>query len=169
MGGVELYCCPIPVSCHFPLKWTQDLNSPFKNLKGFLESALTLPTNPERAWSRRCLLKSGFVYFLPLSPSVLFEAAELLTWSLTFCAFKGILGWCREPGDWTTSHRLRERSASTIHHYSSEKTNFRLHSKHKSHLFRRKVAEVLLLQPRLHSQVLAGSVRDFSISPQERV
>lgn len=66
-------------------------------LRGFLESALTLPTNTERARSSRYLLKSGFVYFLLLSPSVLFEAAELLTRSLTFCAFQGILGRCRTP------------------------------------------------------------------------
>lgn len=72
---------------------------------------------------------------------MLFEAAELLTQSLTFCAFKGILGCCRKPRDWTTSRRLREISTSTIYHHASEKANFRLNSKHKTHLFRRKMAE----------------------------
>lgn len=123
----------------FTIQKTQKQNP--KNQKGFLESALTLPTNTEWAWSRRYLLKSGFVYFLPLSPSVLFEAAELLTRSLTFCAFKGILGCCRKPRDWTTSRRLRERFASTIYHHASEKANFRLNSKYKTHLFRRKMSE----------------------------
>lgn len=47
------------------------------------------------------MLKSGFVYFLPLSP-VLFGAAELLTRGLTFCAFEAF--WDGElgplPTDW---------------------------------------------------------------------
>lgn len=107
------------------------------------------------------MLKSGFVYFLPLSPSVLFEAAELLTQSLTFCAFEGILGCCRKPRDWTTSRRLRERSASTIYHHASEKANFRLNSKHKIHLFRRKMAEAVCFVIRAETtQPGPGSARD---------
>lgn len=76
----------------------QGWNLPPSQLKAFLLSVLTLPTDAGWARSRRYLLKSGSVYFLPLSPSVLFEAAELLTARLTFCAFKGILGSCRKPG-----------------------------------------------------------------------
>lgn len=152
-------CCPIPAFCHFPLKWAQDLNLPFKNPKRLSKSALTLPTNTEWAWSRRYLLKSGFVYFLPLSPSVLFEAAELLTQSLTFCAFKGILGCCRKPRDWTTSRRLREISTSTIYHLASEKANFRLNSKHKTHLFRRKMAEAACFVIIAETEIRAGPSR----------
>lgn len=100
-GGGGAVIAPFPHS-----ESAQGWNLPPNQLRAFSLSALTLPTDAGWARSRRYLLKSGSVYFLRPSPSVLFEAAELLTPSLTFCAFKGILGSCRKPGGWSASRGL---------------------------------------------------------------
>lgn len=100
-GGGGAVIAPFPHS-----ESAQGWNLPPNQLRAFSLSALTLPTDAGWARSRRYLLKSGSVYFLRPSPSVLFEAAELLTPRLTFCAFKGILGSCRKPGGWSASRGL---------------------------------------------------------------
>lgn len=105
---------------------------------------------------QKMFVKSEFVYFLPHLLLCFFKQLSCLTQSLTFSAFKGILGWSWELGALPTgSEEDPHRHPPLLQGAGQLQASLQAQIPP----FRRKVAEALCLEPGQHSQVLAGTGR----------